>query len=88
VRALINIIILEKNQPALIKKLKEIRILRTILDMLNRADTEVLKSSAERAQSFCLFVTHSFRLFILCLYVDRHSLDPENSEEENQVNLR
>jgi len=56
------------------------RILRRIMELLNKADSEILKNT-EKAQSFCLFVTHCFRLFILCLSVDSSSLDTNDSED-------
>jgi hypothetical protein len=50
------------------------------MELLNKADSEILKNT-EKAQSFCLFVTHCFRLFILCLSVDSSSLDTNDSED-------
>jgi hypothetical protein len=56
------------------------KILRRIMEMLLKADSEILKN-LDKAQGFCLFVTHCFRLFILCLSIDSNSLDTHDSED-------
>lgn len=69
VRALTNAGILEKDQNKFMAKVKLTKMIKKIMNLLNQADTEILKDP-KQCQSFCLFVTHVFRFFILCLSID------------------
>ena len=86
VRALANVIIMEKEQYKLFDRVKNLKLIRKFMEILFKADSAILQDPAQ-VQSFCLFVTHCFRLFILALSIDRQALDGAN-EEDAQPNLR
>jgi hypothetical protein len=86
VRALTNVLILEKEQHKLFDRIKSLKLIRKFMEILFKADSAILQDPSQ-VQSFCLFVTHCFRLFILVLSIDRHALEGVN-EEDAHPNLR
>jgi hypothetical protein len=70
VRALTNVIIMEKEQFKLLDRIKSLKLIRKFMEILYKADSDILKDPPQ-VQSFCLFVTHCLRLFILALSIDR-----------------
>ena len=85
VRGITNVMILEADQKKLLNTLKEKKIIRKILEIMNQVDNELFKD-LQIAQYFCLFITHSLRLFILCLSIDQNALEQES--DETQPSLR
>ena len=77
VRALTNILIMEKEQYKLLDRIKSLKLVRKFMEILFKADSDILKDISQ-VQSFCLFVTHCFRFFILALSIDRSALDGSN----------
>jgi len=43
IRALSNIALLEKDQVSLVKRIRDMKIIKRIMDLLNKADSEILK---------------------------------------------
>lgn len=57
------------------------------MKLLNQIDSELLQV-ANQVQGLCLFVTHSFRLFITCLSIDPKALDVAENEPTLRQILR
>lgn len=85
-RALANVIILTQEQGILVRSFhkpdEQTKLIPSILHILYRIPSDLLKDpemTMNKKRNFVLFITHAFRLLLICQAVDKTILDADRN---------